>query len=105
MDSSMKCKWVVPPIPRGGGDKIPPRRPPTPSILLLLSSIIEATALSHAASCLNWVFILGKENSIKYGYRKCGTHARVFSRTLAHGNSKIEIRELNIYWKKARRNE
>ena len=36
---------------------------------------------------------------------KCETHARVFSRTLAHGNSKIEIRQLKIKGKKARRNE
>ena len=32
------------------------------------------------------------EGTIKYGYRKLGTHARVFSQTLAHGNSKNEIR-------------
>ena len=29
-----------------------------------------------------------KEGSIQYGYRKWGTNARVFSQTLAHGNSK-----------------
>ena len=33
-----------------------------------------------------------KEGTIQYGYRKWGTHARVFSQTLAHGNSKNEIR-------------
>ena len=32
---------------------------------------------------------------LKYGYRKWGTHARVFSQTPAHGNSKIEIRQSN----------
>ena len=31
--------------------------------------------------------------TIQYGYRKLGTHARVFSQTLAHGNSKNEIRQ------------
>ena len=30
-------------------------------------------------------------STIQYGYRKCGTHARVFSQTLAHGNSNNEI--------------
>ena len=27
--------------------------------------------------------------SIQYGYRKCGTHARIYSRTLAHRNKMI----------------
>ena len=30
---------------------------------------------------------------IQHGNRKCRTHARVFSTTLAHGNSKNEIRQ------------
>ena len=30
---------------------------------------------------------------IQDGYRKLGTHARVFPQTLAHGNSKSEIRQ------------
>ena len=33
-----------------------------------------------------------KEDTIQYGYRKWGTHARVFSKTLVHGNSKNEQR-------------
>ena len=33
-----------------------------------------------------------KASSIHYGYRIRGTHARVFSQTLVHGNSKNEIR-------------
>ena len=33
-----------------------------------------------------------KEGAIQYGYRELGTHARVLSRTLAHGKSKNEIR-------------
>ena len=42
------------------------------------------------------VYVLWHESersgsTIKYGYRKVGTHARVFSQTLAHGNSKDEI--------------
>ena len=32
-------------------------------------------------------------STIQYGYRKLGTHARVFSQTLMHGNSKNEIRQ------------
>ena len=36
-----------------------------------------------------------KYSTIQYGYRKCGTHAPVFSRTLTNGNSKIEIRQRN----------
>ena len=32
---------------------------------------------------------------IQYGCRKCGTRAKVFSRTLAHGDSNIEIRKRN----------
>ena len=34
-----------------------------------------------------------KEGTIQYGNRTWGTHARVFSQTLAHGNSKNEIRQ------------
>ena len=33
-----------------------------------------------------------KSRTIKYGCRKWGTHARVFSHTLAQGNRKNEIR-------------
>ena len=32
-------------------------------------------------------------STIQYGYKKLGTHERVFSQTLAHGNSKAEIRQ------------
>ena len=32
-----------------------------------------------------------KKSTIQHGYRKCGTHARVPSQTLTHGNSKTEI--------------
>ena len=31
-------------------------------------------------------------SSIQYGYRKCEAHARVFSQSFAHGNSKNKIR-------------
>ena len=38
-------------------------------------------------------------STIEYGYRKWGTHARVLKQTLAHGNSKPEIRQ----WDRRRR--
>ena len=31
-----------------------------------------------------------KASTIQFGYRKCGTHARVFCQTLAHGNSRMK---------------
>ena len=37
-------------------------------------------------------FTLKTASPVQYGW-KCGTHVRVFSRTLAHGNARIEIRE------------
>ena len=36
-----------------------------------------------------------KASPIQYGYRKCGTHARVFSKTLVHWNTKNEIKQRN----------
>ena len=36
-----------------------------------------------------------KENTIEYGYRKCGTHARVFPQSFPHGNSKNKIRQMH----------
>ena len=35
---------------------------------------------------------LQKASSIQYGFRKCETHSRMLSATLAHGNSKNEVR-------------
>ena len=39
-------------------------------------------------------YLASRKNAsiIQYGYRKRGTHAQVFSQTLAHGNSIDEIR-------------
>ena len=34
-----------------------------------------------------------REGTIQYGYRTWGTHARVFSQTLEHENSKNEMRQ------------
>ena len=36
-----------------------------------------------------------EKGTIQHSDRKCGTHARVFSQTLLHGNSKNEIRQRN----------
>ena len=50
--------------------------------------------LSHRILlCAGVVALSEKASTIQYGYRKWGTHARVFSQTLAHGNSKNEIRQ------------
>ena len=52
----------------------------------------QPTRLSRT-SCADVVAPSEKKGStIQYGYRNWGTHARVFSKTLAHGNSKNEIR-------------
>ena len=37
------------------------------------------------------VILLSIGSTIENGYRNCGTHAQVFSQTLAQGNSKNEI--------------
>ena len=79
-----------------------------PAGLLLLSHVfIEASDLSHVVSCHKEVCFRKSKSHLEdyYGYRKRETHARVFSRTLGHGNSKIEIRQLKIKGKKARRKE
>ena len=52
----------------------------------------------------------GKASPIQYDYIKWGTHARVFSQTLANGNSKNEISHRNgrarvNIWKKGQRTE
>ena len=38
-----------------------------------------------------------KTSTTQYGYRKLGTHSRVFSQILEHGNSKNEIRLKKTY--------
>ena len=47
-------------------------------------------------SCVHVVALSEKSKyQIQYGYRKCVTHARVFSQTVEHGNGKNEIRQIN----------
>ena len=52
--------------------------------------------LIDEASADRLLRIAKKEGTIQYGYRTLGTHARVFSQTLAHGNNKNEIRQIII---------
>ena len=42
--------------------------------------------------CALVIALSEKQNKYHYGYREWGTHARVFPQTLAHGNSKNEIK-------------
>ena len=49
-------------------------------------------------ACLVSLVPKEKCSTIQYGYRKLGPHARVFSETLAHGNSKRTNYSLAIVW-------
>ena len=60
--------------------------------LLARSYFYHLAPDSHRALA---VTLLEKRGTNEYGYRKCGTHARVFSKTLEHVNSKNEIRQRN----------
>ena len=56
----------------------------------------SASAFLHSHRillCACVVALSEKASTIQYGYRKLGTYARVFAKTLAHGNSKNEIRQ------------
>ena len=48
---------------------------------------------------------MGKSSTIQNGCRKLGNHARVFSQTLANGNSKNEIRYENRQRREEERRE
>ena len=53
----------------------------------MVTKCLSEHLFSLTVLCFQNVSLLWKRaSSIQYGYRKCGTHARVFSRTLAHGN-------------------
>ena len=60
------------------------------TIIIILVSFWQAT-LWPFRSCS----FAKKESTIQNGYRTWGTHARMFSQTLAHGSSKNEIRYRN----------
>ena len=73
---------------------------------------ISYTKVSSSRICLTALrfqlfiaFIERKKGAIQYGYRKWGTHARVFSQTLAHENSKNEIRKRNRRRRQVERRE
>ena len=57
--------------------------------ILLLLQILKGEVLAEART------ISSRETAsiTQYGNRKCGTHARVVSQTVEHGNSKNEIRQ------------
>ena len=57
-------------------------------IIIIIVSFWQTTPRPFR-SCL----FAKNEGTIQYGYRKKGTHARVFLETLAHGNRKNELRE------------
>ena len=59
--------------------------------LVLLKFIL----IDEASDQIDYCALQKKECTIQYGYRTLGTHARVFSQTLWHGNSKNEIRQRN----------
>ena len=75
------------------------------NIIKLLSH--HPIRLSHIERLLcTCSFTVGKkETTIQNGYRKWGTHARVFCQTLEHGNSKNEMKQTKKVrreaWKKS----
>ena len=52
----------------------------------------SVTALCFASKTFRRFRWAKRTSNIQYGYRKCRTHPRVFSQTLARGNCKYEIR-------------
>ena len=58
----------------------------------LCSPTLYSLFLTALIDLKNHVVSRKKEGTIQYGYRKWGTRARVFFQTLAHENSKNEIR-------------
>ena len=63
------------------------------SFLFVCSLVVLQQACHYKFTKEYWY--IKRASSIQYGYRKLGNHARVFSQTLVHGNSKIELRQLN----------
>ena len=68
--------------------------------------IRTATSGTKAINSVSWAGLVSlapkkkKGSTIQYSYRKWGTHARVFSQRLAHGNSKNEIRQTDEHCKR-----
>ena len=58
-------------------------------ILLLVIYLVSPSRTGYSLCTCN--FTVGKQTSkVPYGYRKCGTHARVFTQTLAHGKARMK---------------
>ena len=76
-------------------------------LIFLIRWFLTATSGTKPIIVSAWhVYILLHQrekwgSTIQYGYNKRGTHTRVFSQTLTHGNSKNEIRQ----WDRRRRTE
>ena len=66
--------------------------------MLQQTIIIVIVSFLTVETSARWRIISPREtaSTIQYGYRKCRTHARVFSWTLVHGDSKNEIEEDGI---------
>ena len=67
--------------------------------IIIIFSILQANLRSKQGQSHLWanlrvrhLVLQKKASTLEYGYMKCRTHARVFSQTLAHEDSKVEIR-------------
>ena len=66
------------------------RSKPVQTLLLLLQLVFDRRQFDNFDLSFREI-----DGTIQCGFRKWGIHARVFSQTLAHGNSKDEIRKRN----------
>ena len=65
------------------------------SIIIIIINIIRVWFWQATLRLFRSSRFAKEEGTIQYGYSKLETHARVFSQTLGHGNSKNEIRQRN----------
>ena len=54
------------------------------SIIIIIDSFLTGAATATATT----ISLREIASTIQYGYRKCGTHARVYSQTFGNGNSR-----------------
>ena len=57
------------------------------------AQIVSSLAISLEALGFKNFLHVKRASSIQHGHENCGTHARALSQTLAHGNSKNEMRQ------------
>ena len=67
----------------------------------LIWSILNFSLIPHSFV----IHCLHRASSIQYGYRKYGTLARVSPTTLAHGNSKNQIRQRNEWRRQVKKRD